>query len=403
MPFIGDQGWFYLSARNILLTGKVPLVGITSSHTWLHQGPLWTYMLAGVLFVFKYNPISGAYLTALFGGLTALLMYKLGTLMFSKKTGVIAGLIYSCCPLVVIFDRMPYHPTPIPFFVVLYIYLICKWVNGNIRSFPAILFLLAILYNLELATFILFFPLLILLIYGLIKKRLWAKNLFNRKTAVFSLISIIVPMLPVIIYDFSNKFHQTIVFFLWVFYKPFNILINKSAQSVNVTEMIKFLLLAIQRLVFGPSLIVAALLFISSLFVLFYLVFKQRIQIGESKFILLFLLTFSTCGILMSGTPSDAYLPMIFPSTIFTISIFIEFIINKRGTKYLGILIFTIVIIGNVYSVKNIIFGYDFDYRMQAVNKVINLTKGTQYNLLGKGVNSQYESYTRLFRNRFVG
>jgi len=28
MPFIGDQGWFYLSARNMLVHGNIPLVGI---------------------------------------------------------------------------------------------------------------------------------------------------------------------------------------------------------------------------------------------------------------------------------------------------------------------------------------------------------------------------------------
>jgi len=67
MTFIGDQGWFYLSARDLLISHQIPLVGITSSHTWLHQGPLWTYMLAMVLFISKFNPVSGAYLTILFG------------------------------------------------------------------------------------------------------------------------------------------------------------------------------------------------------------------------------------------------------------------------------------------------------------------------------------------------
>jgi len=40
MMFIGDQWWFYLSARDLILTGNIPLVGITSSHIWIYQGPL---------------------------------------------------------------------------------------------------------------------------------------------------------------------------------------------------------------------------------------------------------------------------------------------------------------------------------------------------------------------------
>src|SRR6185312_14686775 len=60
MSFIGDQGWFYISARDMLLTGQIPLVGITSSHTWLHQGPFWTYLLAFALKIGDYNPVAGA-------------------------------------------------------------------------------------------------------------------------------------------------------------------------------------------------------------------------------------------------------------------------------------------------------------------------------------------------------
>jgi len=56
MIFIGDQGWFYLSAQDMLIHHQIPLVGITSSHVWLHQGPLWTYILAVLFFFFGFNP-----------------------------------------------------------------------------------------------------------------------------------------------------------------------------------------------------------------------------------------------------------------------------------------------------------------------------------------------------------
>src|SRR6185369_794671 len=62
MQFIGDQGWFYISARDIVLKREIPLVGIVSSHPWLHQGAFWTYLLAPVLWLAHFNPVSGAYL-----------------------------------------------------------------------------------------------------------------------------------------------------------------------------------------------------------------------------------------------------------------------------------------------------------------------------------------------------
>src|SRR5882762_6674950 len=85
LPFIGDQGWFYISARDMLLTGQIPLVGITSSHVWLHQGPYWTYMLAGALWIGRFNPVFGAYLTSSLGLVGVWLLYKIGSEMFTSR------------------------------------------------------------------------------------------------------------------------------------------------------------------------------------------------------------------------------------------------------------------------------------------------------------------------------
>lgn len=116
MPFIGDYAWFYISARDVVTEGALPLVGIASSHPWLHQGALWTYMLAPVLWGFSFDPVSGAYLTILFFIATIVLMYKVGSAVFSKSVGAIAALLYATSPLIVTHARSPYHTSPIPFF-----------------------------------------------------------------------------------------------------------------------------------------------------------------------------------------------------------------------------------------------------------------------------------------------
>src|SRR5205085_6417561 len=53
---------FYLSARDMLTQGTVPLVGIPSSRPWLHQGPWWTYILAISLWMGNFHPLAGVYL-----------------------------------------------------------------------------------------------------------------------------------------------------------------------------------------------------------------------------------------------------------------------------------------------------------------------------------------------------
>src|SRR3989344_8882572 len=77
MYFIGDFGWYYLSARDFLLTGNIPLVGIPSSVPILRQGAIFTWLLAGTLKLFNFNPVSGAYLTAFLGVISTLLTFKL--------------------------------------------------------------------------------------------------------------------------------------------------------------------------------------------------------------------------------------------------------------------------------------------------------------------------------------
>src|SRR5437667_10490857 len=85
MPFIGDQGWFYISARDMLINHTIPLVGIASSHPWLHQGALWTYILASIFWIFNFNPIIPAYFTSILDVLTIIIIYKVVSNMFSAK------------------------------------------------------------------------------------------------------------------------------------------------------------------------------------------------------------------------------------------------------------------------------------------------------------------------------
>lgn len=396
MTFIGDQGWFYLSARDLLIQGKIPLVGITSSHTWLHQGPLWTYMLSIALLISKFNPLSGGFLTAIFGVLTTYLMYKLGSSMFSVRVGVIASLLYATSPLIIFFDRMPFDPSPIPFFTVLYLYSLSKWIKGSINYFPFSILLIALLYNLELATFTLFFPFAMLFTYGFIKNKDWVRKLLNKKTICYSVAAVIVPMFPVIVYDFSNGFKQTIVFLGWTVYKPFSFFVKHSSQNFlsSIGAVVSFLLLNIQRIVFEYNLAIVLLLFFLSLIYLANFVYKNiNLKDTVSKSILLFLLVTSILGILANQTPSDAYLPIIFPFVIFTVALFCDFLL-KKALKYAVVILLIIITVLNSYASFKNSLTYDFKHKIEAVEKIVNLTNNHEYNLIGSGYGSQFRSFT---------
>ena len=114
-------------------------MGITASITWLHQGPLWTYLLVPLIA----HPILPAILTSIMGVVSVYLIYFLG--------GWPASLLLAALPLAVLQSRMPYHTSLIPLFSILLFLLLRRH-----RDFLSGLFL-GFLYQLHLLTFI-FWP-----------------------------------------------------------------------------------------------------------------------------------------------------------------------------------------------------------------------------------------------------
>ena len=399
MPFIGDQGWFYLSARDLILSGKIPLVGITSSHTWLHQGPLWTYMLSIAFVLFRFSPFSGAYITVIFGLLSTYAIYRVSMNIFSKKVGLIASSLYAVSPLIVSSDRTPFDPSLIPFFSLLYFYSLYSWTKGRLIFFPLIILSLAVLYNLELATFTLFFPFALIFFYFSLRRRSYIEALFKGKILFFSALAFFVPMFPVIIYDLSNGFKQTVVFFGWILYKPFSaILLHLAGKSSFVkADMFSFIFNNLQGVTLQLSLVLSLIFFAASVLYLLFRIYKTKFKISNPYFMLIFILTVTFIGIFASQTPSCAYFPVVFPFVILAEAIFFDFLLSTRGLKSIALIVFFALITMNTYaSIKNSQIS-EIGKRLKAVDKIILMTKGERYNLIGRGEGSQFASFTNSY------
>src|SRR3989344_4543704 len=392
MVFIGDQGWFYLSAREMLLTGKIPLVGVTSSHTWLHQGPYWTYIVAILFWIFNFNPLAPAYFTAVLGIFTIWLIYKISKEMFSSSMALISALLYATSPLIIANDRFAYHTTLIPFFSLIFIYTIYKWIKGNNRYFIFSLILIGILYNFELATASLFGVLFVFLLYGIIRKKSWAVKIFERKVLLISICSFILSIAPIIIYDFKNGFPQTIVFGGWIFYKMFKSIAGFSSLSFDSGLITSFLASKYKLLTFASSFYISILFLFSSFIIFLYLLKKER-KISLFLIGITFLIMF--LAFIVNKTPSDAYLPVFFPIIIIISAIFWNHIIKK--IKFPGLIILAIFVFMNIYYFVNYDLSSknaEFVKRKEATSRIKEYASGKQYNLIGKGVVSQFESFT---------
>ncbi len=405
LSFIGDYGWFYLSAKDFVLHGEIPLVGIASSHPWLHQGALWTYMLAPVLWVSSFWPISGVYLTVGLFLISIVLLYTFSSEVFNRRVGVIASVFYATSPLIILSAREPYHTSPIPLFTIIYFYALYKWVHGVRIFFPLIILLLALLYNLEIATFLLTIVFIITLIYGLIKKTPWFKAILVKKILLFSIAAFVVPMLPMIWYDLGHGFPQTFKFLAWVGYKIAVIFgyppLHPEMNTTDYSTVLAYLGKKYQQLLYPQGVFVAGIIALLSFGYLFINILKQ-LQTKQFHSGILFLgLVFiiSIMGIIATKTTSDAYLPILFPIIILITAVFFERLFQNRtgSSKIIVFVIALIAIMNTVWLTEQNYLtpkGYSFIDRVQAAKEIISQADGSRYNLKGKGPGSQFESFT---------
>lgn len=394
LPFIGDYGWFYLSARDMIITGKIPLVGITSSHTWLHQGPFWTYVLSLILRISNFNPVSAGIFTAALGTFTIFLVYKIAKEMFLEKVGLISGLLYATSFLVIAHARSPYHTSPIPFFTVLLLFSTYKWIKGKIIFFPISIFFLAILYNFELATQVLWFVFFTVLAYGIIRKKIWAVNLITQKILVLSFFSFVIPMLPVILYDFTYGFSQTVKFFLWISYK-----IYSQSFSTHWDFMLMFAFFAkyYQRLIFILNPIVSFFIFLLTVRnILFHFYkYKKKHKFSLSLILVNLFIVIPIAGFLINKTPSEAYLPILFPTIIIATAWAFSKTMEIKKLAITAVFFLLLVAFSNSFSyLISINNDSSFRARINAAQRIILDAKGKEYNLVGKGTGSQFESFT---------
>ncbi len=398
MSFIGDQGWYYLSARDMVLKGDIPLVGIASSHPWLHQGALWTYMLAPVLWLSNFHPISGAYLTIFIGMISFFGIYKLGSVMFSKTVGVIAAALFATSPLVIFSDRMPYHTSPLPLFVIIALYCLYKWVQGNYYYFSLLIITLAVLYNFEFAALLFSLIVLVVWLYGFAAKKDWAKGIFTTKIVFLAVGGWLAVMLPMLLYDFTHGFPQTFKVVAWVGYRVLVFLgytpINP-ITPVTLSEMVSFIGKSYTDMIFSYSGAATFFIVIASIVFLIVQVTKQS---NKKAFVLLGVVNlFLLIGLFIAKTPSGAYLPIIFPGVILLIALLFDWLVtNKRKIlQVLGVLmLISVLFLNSIHIFQKTSADFFFSQRLEAARSIVKEAGEKEYNLKGQGYWSKFESFT---------
>ena len=356
-PFFADIGWFYMAAKDAMFTGRFPILGITTSVTWLHQGPLFTYMLIPALWLFRFHPASGSVLTSFLGLITIINIFFLGRLWYGRTAGLISALLLAASPLGVIHSRLSFSTSLIPFFLSLFLLLITR------RRYFMGFFILGLLFQLELAT-VIFWPPAILVLFA------------RKKVSLFKLFfSFILGIIPFLIAGFS----QFIGVFAWSVYHLFA---HPGVSRLPVLEFYSDLI---------------RLMLIPSLRTLSSVIFLAATAFGLFRFRQTFLWYFFSLGaILLTSTPSEAYFSLL----IIPILLMIGWFFSYWPLRLIKILL-VIFIISNTYFLLSRSFLLNKRYygpSLQERNRVAGLIVGSSRLLPPMirvyGPGNQYISYS---------
>ncbi|OGH13104.1 MAG: hypothetical protein A2687_00390 [Candidatus Levybacteria bacterium RIFCSPHIGHO2_01_FULL_38_26] len=404
MTFLGDEGRDVLVVYN-MLHGDLTLLGPAASVGGFFLGPIYYYFMAPFLLLFNFNPVGPAVMVALFGIATVWLVYRVGSEFFGSRAGLIAAAIYGISPLVIAYSRSSWNPNPMPFFSLLFLYILYKAVNRNkIILFAFCGILLGILMQLHyLATFLGVIAGVYILISRIYAGRAWR----TLKDYFFVFLGFVVGWLPFLLFEIRHGFQnfQSIINFIFqsgdtgasarffetiydVFFRLFGRLVTNfpPPEQVALGAHPNMAAWYYATLILGIASV--------SIFLLkFYKNFRER-NSEVSKYVLI--LTWLVLGIGLFGFYNkpiyDYYFGFMFPLPFLLVGLFISSMLTKKIGKFLSIGVLAILLWVNFQGIP---FRYTPNRQLAQVEEisrfVVDKTDGKPFNFaLITGSNSDH-------------
>ncbi len=371
MTFLGDEGRDVLIVYEIL-HGKLTLLGPTASVGGFFLGPIYYYFMTPFLWLFNYNPVGPAIMVAFFGVATVWLIYKIATMFFNQKVGLISSFLYAISPVVIAYSRSSWNPNIVPFFSLLSLFFAYKALNKkSLKWFLMCGIFLGIGLQLH---YLILFLITIILVYVLIsefilnkKENFLKKVLGIIKNYLFILIGIIIGWIPFLAFEIRHGFQniQSIFNFVLksgdtggnpqffnsvydVFFRIYARLVFSYPPIERLENYTKLTISAWQALVIIVSLL--------SIVLLFYLLFKNLKN--KDKFLQFnLLLVWLVVGVLLFGfykkSIYDYYFGFLFPLPFLLIGNFIyEFYLRSKSLiKIIPILLLFFIVFLNLNGI----------------------------------------------------
>ncbi len=389
MIFFGDAAHDMLSAATAVQTHSLPLLGIASSVPRFHQGPLTVWLEMVIFLLAGYHTIAYGFIFALISVLAVIFLYEIMTVYVNKESGLIAATLLAFSPLAIASGRTPYHTTPIPLFLIVYLFALMNlWKHKKASVFFAVLSF-CLLFQFELANA----PLLLLIPFVLWRSKYKIEKKFWFTTALQACAGVLLGLLPQLMYDATHGFAQLGGFATWVAYRCVAFFGYKQQHVFSVHQFATTL--SILRMFFGriwnvdnPFIsILFVILFIAGIASVFWKLknqHKQPLLIEVSAIAAVLLLI----SYIVHGVPGEAYFSPFFVLSAVMVTTGITAFKNKFLHQQFGLLI-TALLIGYAFintlqifqanffvsTTNNFNYSYSLAEQRDVVNTLLLATK----------------------------
>ena len=400
--FSGEFGDNLLDIKNAISFKSIPLSGPPVSHPWLKFGPLYYWLMIPLIKILSFNVYVGAWFGVIAGTFLILVNYFVVKEIINEKVAVISSLLISVSPLLISFSRDArfFFFTTLVFY--LFFYYLWKFYTKNRGAF-LLGFSYSLFFNFHYSP-ILLFPVFIYFIF-LKRKNLKIKEYINLFIGLF------VPFIPLLIYDFKNKFEMFIKLLMWVPYRfagfigiyPKN---NISSDTLNQSLMatVEFIGKSFTyKTVFWPYIL--GIFLVIYIFVISKYLKLKKYSYGES-FIYLSLFIAILAIVIHGDVPVHYYLP-VFSIPIIIISNFLVKVFHKDNIlmKRIVLGLFTLICYFNFsyflkyyksfnensFSIEPSFVSVKLQEKI--AHYIVNDSKNENYSLIRVGPNDQFEEY----------
>lgn len=307
MHFLGDEGRDVLVVKRMIVDHDLTLLGPITSVGSMYLGPIYYYFMTPFLFIFNMNPVGPAVMIALLSLATIILLYITGTEFFNWETGVIASLLYTFSPLVIVHSRFSWNPNAVPFFALLIIYSLLKVVikKQYLWMYVAGLSLGVILQLHYLA--LMFIPIILIVLF--LFRRLSLKGILK------IILATVITLSPFLIFEIKHSFPNTQTALRFI---TRDNSVGKGATFALVNLPFKIYDLTLRsfwRIVVSENSFTSKLVIVF-IITTFILIYRNRKKVDYSKQLIILLVWYIFAIVSLSlyqGAVYDYYLVQIFP------------------------------------------------------------------------------------------